>query len=403
MEYSYRAQTQNKQTIEGVIEAPDEDVAISILHSKGYVVLAFTALRKDVFSSDLGELLARPSVKDVIIFTRQLSTLTDASMPLGQSLRTLAQQAIKPTIQKIISNIADLVEGGSALSSALSTHPRYFTSFYINLIKSGETTGKLNETLQYLAEYMERSESINAKIRGALSYPAFVLFALIAVGTVMSVYVLPNLLDIFKESGLTNLPFTTRILIFTTDFINKYILYMLAVLATAVFFLSTHLRSLRGKIWLDNIKIKFPRFGMVVRNLYLARLAESLATLIKSQIPILEALHITSELVSNHNYKTILLAAEESVRGGGSISEIFARRKEIPPLMTSMIAIGEKTGKIDFMLEHVANFYKSQAENSISNITQIIEPVLILILGVAVAGLVSSILLPIYNLIGAAG
>ena len=142
---------------------------------------------------------------------------------------------------------------------------------------------------------------------------------------------------------------------------------------------------------------------MVVRNLYLARLAESLATLIKSQIPILEALHITSELVSNHNYKTILLAAEESVRGGGSISEIFARRKEIPPLMTSMIAIGEKTGKIDFMLEHVANFYKSQAENSISNITQIIEPVLILILGVAVAGLVSSILLPIYNLIGAAG
>src|SRR3989338_4023980 len=386
MEYSYRAQTQNKQTIEGVIEASDEDVAISILHSKGYVVLAFTALRKNVFSSDLGELLARPSVKDVIIFPRQLSTLTDASMPLGQSLRTLAQQAIKPTIQKIISNIADLVEGGSALSSALSTHPRYFTSFYINLIKSGETTGKLNETLQYLAEYMERSESINAKIRGALSYPAFVLFALIAVGTVMSVYVLPNLLVIFK-----------------TDFINKYILYMLAVLATAVFFLSTHLRSLRGKIWLDNIKIKFPRFGMVVRNLYLARLAESLATLIKSQIPILEALHITSELVSNHNYKTILLAAEESVRGGGSISEIFARRKEIPPLMTSMIAIGEKTGKIDFMLEHVANFYKSQAENSISNITQIIEPVLILILGVAVAGLVSSILLPIYNLIGAAG
>lgn len=402
MEFNYKAKDQLGNILEGTIDAPEESVAVDILHSKGYVVLSLTPIRKDVLSADIGQIISRPNVKDVVVFTRQLSTLVDADMPISEGLRTLAKQMEKPAFKKIIAEISEAVESGSSLSSALAKYPKLFSTFYVKLVQSGEISGKLHESLLYLADYLERSQGINSKIKGALAYPAFIVFALAAVTLIMVVYVLPQLLSIFNEAGVEDLPLTTRALIIVTEFINKYLYFLVLGFLVLVYVSWAYIKTPAGRVWLDNAKIKFPSLGTVIRNLYLARIAESLSTLIKSGIPILEALRITSDLVGNENYKKIMLAAEENVRGGGTISEVLAKHSEMPPLFTSMVAIGEKTGKLDFMLLHVSKFYKEESSTTIDSISQLIEPVLVLVLGFGVAILVSSILLPIYNLVGIA-
>lgn len=399
MNFLYKIKTQNGELIEGKIEAPDENKAVETLQSKGYLILSIEQLEGDIFSIDINKYFQRPTNKDIVIFTRQLSTLIDADMPLAEGLRTLARQFEKPTFRTVISEISDTVEGGSALSSALSVHPKLFSSFYVKLVQSGEVSGKLHEALLYLADHLEKSQEINSKIKGALAYPAFVVFALVVVMSIMVVYVLPQLLSIFKDVGANDLPLTTRILIWVTNFVNNYIYYLLTLIFGSIFLSWRYIHTTNGKAVFDNIKINMPALGTVVRNLYLARISESLSTLIKSGIPILDTIHITSDLVGNVNYQNILLDAEESVRGGGNMSDVFNKYKEIPPLMSSMVAIGEKTGKLDFMLGHISKFYKSESDNTIDNIATLIEPILVLVLGVAVAILVSAILLPIYNLV----
>ena len=402
MEYSYKAKTQTGELTEGTVEAPEESLAVDILHSKGYVVLSLIPVKKGFLTSDLGQVISRPNTKDIVIFTRQLSTLVDADMPISEGLRTLAKQTEKPMFRKIITDVSEAVEAGSSLSSALAAFPKLFSIFYIKLVQSGEVSGKLQESLLYLAEYLERSRGINSKIRGALAYPAFIVFSLVVVTLIMVTYVLPQLLSIFKEAGAENLPITTRILIWVTNFINKYLYFLMTGLLVLIYMGWTYIKTPAGKERLDNMKIKLPSLGMAVRNLYLARISESLSTLIKAGIPILEGIRITSELVGNENYRKIMLSAEENVRGGGTMSEVLFKYREIPPLFSSMVAIGEKTGKLDSMLEHISKFYKSESDNTIDNISQLIEPILVLVLGFAVAILVSSILLPIYNLVGIA-
>jgi len=400
MDFKYKIKTQTGEILEGPIDAPDEEAAVKTLQLKGYTILSLDPVNTGLLSSDISQYFSKPSNKDVVLFTRQLSTLIDADMPLAEGLRTLAKQVEKPTFKKVITEISEAVESGQSLSAALAATPQFFGSFYIKLVQSGEVSGKLQESLLYLADYLEKSQSINSKIRGALAYPAFVVFALIVVTGIMVIYVLPQLLSIFEDLGDVQLPITTRILIWVTNFVNQYLYLLTILIVGSIVILWRFLKTSSGKSWFDNFKINMPSLGIVVRNLYLARISESLSTLIKSGIPILDALHITSELVGNMNYQRVLLDAEESVRGGGTISEAFSKYSEVPPLMTSMMSIGEKTGKLDFMLAHISKYYKSESETAISNISMLIEPILVLVLGVAVAVLVSAILLPIYNLVG---
>src|SRR3989338_5197275 len=289
MEFSYRAKNQLGEILEGMIDAPDEVVAVDILHSKEYVILSMTPLRKGFFTADVGQILSRPNVKDVVVFTRQLSTLVDADMPISEGLRTLARQVEKPAFRKIIAEVSEAVEAGSSLSNALSKYPKLFSSFYIKLVQSGEVTGKLHDSLLYLAGYLERSQSINSKIRGALAYPAFVVFAIVVVATIMALYVLPQLLTIFEEVGVEDLPLTTKILIWVTNFVNENIYYLIIVTLTLIYASWLYIRTPSGKAWLDNLKITIPTLGSVIKNLYLARIAESLSTLIKAGISILDA------------------------------------------------------------------------------------------------------------------
>lgn len=400
MEFTYQAKNEAGQLFEGVIEAPEESIAVDILHSRGYIVISLRAVPKGLFSVDLTLLTSKPKRRDIVIFTRQMSTLVEADVPLTEGLRTLSKQIEKPAFQKIVTDIAEAVEGGSALSAALAGYPGLFSSFYIKLVRSGELSGKLQNSLSYLADYLERNQAVTSKIRGALAYPAFVVVAMIIVTIIMVTYVLPQLLVIFKESGVVDLPFTTKILIFITDTINNYLKVIVVGVVVGTIMLWRYFHTAKGRAWYDGAKINVPVFGKIIRNLYLADVAESLATLIKSDIPILEAIEATEDLTDNSNFKAILKEAHESVQGGDTISAVFAKYNEIPPLMTSMMAIGERTGKFDYMLAQVAKFYRAESENNINSISQLIEPILVLILGAGVAMIVSGVLLPIYNLVG---
>lgn len=401
LEFKYKVKTPQGEFVEGTMEATHEDAVVEILHGKNYVILGIEPIRREFLKLDIGQILAKPRLKDIVIFTRQLSTLIEADMPLSDGLRTLAKQTEKPALQKIIGAISDSVEAGSTLSEALASSPKLFSPFYIKLVQSGEVSGKLQETLLYLADYLERTQAITSKIRGALTYPAFVVFALIVVSIIMVTFVLPQLLSVLKEAGIQDLPLTTRILLFVTNNVNRFRWPILVLFVGGITGLVKYVRSPGGKQWFDAFIIRIPVIGFIVKNLYLARIGESLSTLIKSSISILEALRITGDLVGNSVYRDIMREAEENVRGGGTISQVLSQYDEIPPLMSSMVAIGEKTGKLDAMLAHVSKFYKTESENNIQNLSQLIEPVLIFILGIGVAALVSGILLPIYSLVGA--
>ncbi len=401
MQFSYQVKAADGKVSTGLIEATDENAAVIELHDRGFTVLSLASTEKGVFGGDILAYFNRPKAKDVVVFTRQLSTLIEADVPLAEGMRTLAAQSDNPAFSRVVGEVSDDIEGGSSLSAAFAKHPKLFSQFYVKLVRSGEISGRLQQSLIYLADYMERSQAIGSKVRNALAYPVFVIFAMIAVALIMVVYVLPQLLVIFKEAGDVQLPITTRALIWLTDFINQYIILVLGFIVVVVVGSLQWVRTPDGRAWWDNVKVKIPGFGVIMKSVYLARIAENMSTLIKSDISILDALRITADIVDNVIYRDILLHAEEEVRGGGTISDVLRQYKgDIPSLMTSMIAIGERTGKIDYMLEHVSKFYRTESENRIDSISALIEPVLVVVLGLGVAVLVSSILLPLYSLTG---
>jgi len=401
-EFIYKAQTKEGKIVEGKIDAGSENQAITTLHSRDLVVISVEPEARGLATRDLGRFFQRISNKDVTIFTRQLATLVGAQVPLLESLKTMARQTPKAHFAEIVSDVAREVEGGASLSQALGQHPDVFSDFYIRLVQSGELTGKLSDTLNQLAAFLEKSNSLVSKIKSALSYPIFLLVALIVVMFVMMTTVMPQLLNILEESGVEDLPITTKIIVAITSFVNSYIIFILVGLIILIVGVVKWIQTPKGREWWDAFKVNVPQFGSISRAFYMSRLAESLSTLVKVNIPILDSLKATSDLVGNVIYKDILLEAAENVRGGGSVSEVFAKYEEIPPLVPSMLAIGEKSGKTDFMLDNLSKFYNEEADNAIASLTQIIEPALILILGVAVGVLVSAILLPIFSLVGAA-
>lgn len=398
--YNYKIKTQTNEIRDGTIDAPSQEAALDTLQAKNFVVLSLEKTKQDIFKQDILASFSKPKSKDLVMFTRQLATLIGADVSLVAGLRILQKQVEKPSFAKIIEEISASIEGGASLSMAIGTHPELFSPFYISLVRSGEVSGKLDSTLLYLADYLEGSASLNSKIRGALSYPIFVLFAMVVVSIIMVIYVLPNLLVILKESGVKDLPLSTKVLIWVTDFVNHNLIILGLVVVAGLYAVLSYAKTTVGRLRWDRFKIEVPGFGKVVRNLYIARFAETLSTLIKSGVPILQGLEVTSDVIGNVIFKSIILEARENVRSGGTISETLGRFEEFPPLVTSMLAVGEKTGRTDFMLDNILKFYKSESENDIQNISSLIEPTLILVLGFGVAILVASILLPIYSMVG---
>lgn len=350
------------------------------------------------FESKLNQFISPINTKDLVIFTRQFSVMIASSVPVVESLNVLVDQTKNITLKMMISSIAFEVDGGEFLSDAFAKRPKIFSEFFVNIIRSGESSGKLDEVLNYLADEMEKSYDINAKIKGAMIYPVFVTVGLIAVGIVLMVYVIPNLTQILQETG-AQLPLSTRVVIGASNFLQKYLVLVLIFLGAMVFAFRLFKKTEIGGKYIDIAKLKMPVFGKLFQYIYLMRFARSLATLLRGGVTITRSLEIVAKVVNNAIYKELILETLTSINDGNSFAEVFDRNeKYIPKMVPQMLAVGERTGKIDMVLDKINDFYSRESSNMLDNLSKLMEPIIMVIMGVGVGIMVAAVLLPMYNL-----
>ncbi|MFH0956135.1 MAG: type II secretion system F family protein [Candidatus Falkowbacteria bacterium] len=394
--YKFKAFDKDKKVQEGMIEANSQDNAGEMLAEKGLSIVSILEVSSSKKNINL-DFLNRIRTKDIVIFSRQFSVLISANVSMVQALKILIDQTANVILKMAVSEIADEVDAGSTLSGALSKRPNIFSNFYVNVIRSGETSGKLDEVLGYLADEMEKDYDMMSKIKGAMIYPVFVLCSLIVVGIVMMIYVVPKLTGILTESG-TELPLATKILIGTSGFMQKYwwLLVVMAVALIAAF--RWYVKKPQGKRQLDYIKLKLPIFGHLFQLIYLVRFTRSMNTLIVGGVTIDNSLKVAAEVVDNKIYQELIEETIKEVEDGNSISSVFINSKTIPKMVSQMLNVGEKTGKMDVILERITDFYSREISNIVANLMVLMEPLIMVIMGVAVGIMVAAVILPMYNL-----
>jgi len=399
MKYHYLARTAKGEIQTGAIEARDETTALETLQAHNLIVVSLKSEKKIPLLTKRIKLFERVKGKEVFIFFRELSILVDADVPLVQSLKTLSQQAGNAYFREILFDIASNVEGGMSFSKALSKYPKVFSLFCVNLIKSAEVSGRLSEALLYLADSLEKNYYLLSKVRGAMIYPAFILFAFTVIGIIMMITVVPQMKNILEEAG-QELPAITKFILGLSDFMKSKGWLLLIIAAGLVYLIHYLLKTEKGRRVWHIVSLKLPIFGKILKQTYLAQFSDSLSALIQGGVPIVQALTVAAGVVSNVIFKEIIMEAKEKVKAGQNISPILEEHKEFPPLFTQMMKTGEQTGKMDVILSKLATFYNKEVDNIVNNLSKLIEPLLILALGGAVVILVVAILLPMYNITG---
>ena len=398
MKFNYQARTKQGEIQTGVVEAGNKEVAIETLQRHGLFVIFLQKISYVPFYARSLKFLQRVKSKEITIFYRQLAILFEANVSPLDSLKILGEQTTNPLFKELIFKLEEDIKGGEPLSQAMGKHPKVFSTFYVNVVRAGEATGKLHDVLRYLADHAEEEYNLNHKVKGAFTYPIAIMSLFVVVGVLMMVFVVPQMVSMLEELG-QELPLTTKILIGTSSFLQSWIILIIIVLIALIIGFIKAIKTEKGRFLLDSFKLRIPIFKSIFQKIYLARFSENLQTLIKGGIPILKALEITASVIGNVRYEKIIKEAREKVRVGEHISSAFsAYPKEIAPMVTQMIAVGEKTAQLDSILGKVADFYKQEVDRAVSNLTQLIEPILILVLGAGVGLLVSSILMPIYNI-----
>ncbi|OGZ32952.1 MAG: hypothetical protein A2V69_03030 [Candidatus Portnoybacteria bacterium RBG_13_40_8] len=398
MRFNYQARTKRGETQTGVVEAGSREAAIETLQRHDLVVVYLEGLSEVPFYTRSLKIFQRVKAKEITIFYRQLAILFEASVSPLDSLRILAEQTKNPLFRDIIFEIENDVKGGENLSDAMAKHPKVFSAFYVNVVKAGEATGKLHDVLKYLADHAEQEYNLAFKVKGAFTYPIVILTLFLVVGAIVMIYVIPQLTAVIEESG-QELPIATRILIIVSKFLKNWFWLLGLLIVGMVLGLIRFKKTEKGRRIFDIVKLKIPIFKSLFQKIYLARLAENLRTLVIGGIPILKALDISSIVIGNKIYEEIILKAKDQVRVGKTISSAFSDYpKQITSMFTQMVGVGEKTAELGTILEKVAYFYQQEVDRTVANMTQLIEPFMLLILGAGVAFLLSAVLMPIYNL-----
>lgn len=399
MEFNYQARD-NKGTLRtGTVEAISLANASEILQSHGLIIIKVMPVAK--FSAfERITLFDHVPMKELVMFSRQLATLINAKVPIVQALKILELQVSSTKLKSVISEVAGKVESGESLSVAIAGYPKIFSQLYVNLVHAGELSGSMDDALMYLATQMEKDYDLRSKVIGALTYPMFIISALIIVGVLMFIYVLPPMISVLKESQV-ELPITTKILVWTTEFAKTYWWVVLGLVVGGGVGLRAYASTYGGKYTIDYFKIKVPVFGKLAINVYMARFARNLSTLVAGGIPIVKALDSVAEIVGNQVYRNIIFEASEQVKNGKGIAMSLVDRPEFPAIVSQMTQIGESTGKLQEILDKLASYYEKEVESSLKTLTTLIEPIVMMLLGLAVAVMVAGILLPIYNLASA--
>lgn len=399
MNFNYKVIDPSGRDITGTIDAVDSDLAVSSLQRRGFIVVSvLPANEKNVLERSFS-FFDKVPMKDIVIMSRQLSALFEAQVSALKAFNLMAENSQNGMLKFALQTITQDIQGGISISAAMEKHPNAFSSFYVSMVRAGEESGKLTETFKYLADYLERQFELVSKTKNALVYPAFVVVTFVVVVILMLTTVIPKLSSVLTETGQTLPIYTQAVIALSNFFVNYGVFILIGVVAVGIYlwYLS---RGEKGKKIIDGWKLGAPGFGNLYRKLYLSRMADNLNTMLSAGIPVLRALEITGQVVDNKVYEDILKDAVNDVRGGQLISASFEKHPEIPAIMVQMVKVGEETGSLGQILATLARFYKREVDNAVDTLIGLIEPVMIVGLGVAVGFLLTAILIPIYNIAG---
>lgn len=396
--FTYRAIDAEGAERQGTIDAVNMDVAIAALQRRGLIISSIDPQKKEGVSlTSRISLFDRVTNADIVVLSRQITTLFEAQVSALHAFRLLASEARTPLLAEKLTEVASDIQSGSTISAALSRHPRVFSSFYVNMVRAGEEAGKLDETFSFLADYMDRNYEITQKAHNALIYPAFITFTFLAVMGLMLTLVIPNLSVILDEVG-QDIPIYTKIVIGVSDFLVRYVLLLGAIFVVVGIFLYRYSRTISGRELLSRARMQVPVVGGIYQKLFLSRIADNLSTMLRSGVQVLRGLEVTSTVVGDPVYEGVLQAVARDVKAGKPISEAFRKHSEFPSIVVAMLKIGEETGNMGHILETMARFYRREVNNAVDTLVSLIEPFMIIALAVGVAVLLAAVLIPIYNI-----
>jgi len=397
MLYKYEATTAEGEAKRGAIDAANRDIAIAALQRRNLIIISVEEAKEGGFFSKPLAIFQRIKPRDIVILSRQLSTLFQAKVSVLISLKLLAGETENPALREKMGELLDDIQGGSSISEAMSKQPDVFSKFFVNMVRSGEESGKLDEVFSYLASYLERNYELSSKARGALVYPIFVLVAFVGVIILMLTVVIPKLSTILKETG-QELPIYTKAIMALSDLLINYGIFVLIALIIGAASVWYYLRTGQGKTNFARFKLSIPYVGVLYRKLFIGRMLDNFETLLSSGVSVIRTLELTADVIDSEVFRQILVESIEAVKGGSSISDSLSRHEDIPGLVVQMIRVGEETGKLAFVLKTLSNFYKKEVDTAIETLMSLIEPAMIIVLGLGVGLLVAGILGPIYNI-----
>jgi len=399
--YVYAGKTKRGRVLKGELEASDERIARIQLRRRNIEVSKLKQKPKDIFGT-ISFMQPKVTKKDIVIFTRQFSTMIDAGLPLVQGLNILAEQTENRTFKGILKQVTKDVEGGSTLADALGRHPKVFDALFVNLVAAGEVGGILDTIMQRLATYIEKAEKLKSQIKGAMTYPLVVIGIAILCLAVIMIFVIPVFQDMFSSFGKA-LPAPTQLVVNISNFTKGNWYYMLLGLMVFVWIFRRYRRTHSGRRNIDSIVLKLPIFGDLIKKTAIARFTRTLGTMLSSGVPILDALEITARTSGNVIVEEVIYDARSSIAEGQTVAEPLAETDIFPGMVTQMISVGESTGALDAMLEKIADFYDDEVDAAVSAMTSMLEPLLLLFLGGSLGGLAVALYLPIFQMAAAMG
>ncbi len=395
--FAFSGRTRTGQVINGEMEAPNREAVVAQLRRQQVLATSIKPKARDIEISIPG-FGAKANEKDLAIITRQLATMIDAGLPLVQCLDILAQQQEKKFLKSTLQDIRQDVEGGSTFSAALKKHPKVFSGLYTNMVEAGEAGGILDTILNRLAAYIEKAMTLKKRVKTAMFYPATIVSVALVVVTFLLMYVIPTFEQLFAGFG-ASLPLPTVIVLELSNFVRAYILFLVGGLVGTVVGLRMYYRTEGGHRAIDGLLLRLPIFGTLIRKVAVAKFTRTLGTLVSSGVGILDGLDITARTAGNKVVEDAILKARTTIAQGKTIAEPLQASKVFPPMVTQMIAVGEQTGALDRMLNKIADFYDEEVDSSVAGLTSLLEPLLVIFLGVIIGGVVIAMYLPIFKLI----
>jgi type IV pilus assembly protein PilC len=399
--FTWVAETKKGRVLKGSLEAADDKIARLQLKRRNLTVKKLKAKPKDLFEN-VSFMQPKIKSKDIVIFTRQFSTMIDAGLPLVQGLTILAEQTDNKSLRVVLKEITKDVEGGSTLAEALKKHPKVFDNLFVNLVAAGEVGGILDTILQRLASYIEKAEKLKARIKGAMTYPAVVVAIAILVIAVILIFVIPVFEEMFRSFG-SALPAPTQLVVDMSRFLKSNFHFVLAGIGLMIYLFRLYRKSKGGRRKTDALALKLPIFGPLLKKVAVARFTRTLGTMITSGVPILDALEIVARTSGNVILEEVILDVRGSIAEGQTISEPLSETEIFPSMVVQMISVGEATGALDTMLEKIADFYDDEVDTAVAALTSMLEPLLMVFLGGAIGGLVIAMYLPIFQMAAAMG